>query len=763
MSKQFRIIFISLLFLLNWGEFYAQFTELRGIVLHNNVPVPFANIFIGAKSGISSDSNGYFSFVIPDSSIHFIKISAIGFQTDSFKIDASNAHIQPIIFHLRQSDKNLNTVIISEQSELYRIADSPIPTEIYSAQFFKQNPSASLFEGLSQVNGVKPQINCNICNTGDIHINGLEGPYTLILIDGMPIVSGLSTVYGLNGIPQSLIDRVEIVKGPSSTFYGSEAVGGLINVITKHPENVPRISLESYVSSWAEVNIDVGLKFKLGKKWTSLHGINYFNYQVPFDFNKDGFTDLTLQNRVSAFNKWNMQRKNDRIFQIAFRYVYENRWGGELNWNKKYRGGNQIYGESIYTNRWEFLTQYQFPTSEKIYLQSSANGHYQNSAYGENLFNATQFTNFLQLIWEKKYRNWFFTAGATMRYTYYDDDTGITINTDSTNNPQHIILPGIFTQNEVIIKKQHTLLGGIRFDWNSIHGAIFSPRLNYKWKSKNENSQIRMGIGNGFRVAQVFTEDHMALTGSRKVEFTEALKPEKSWNVQMQFIQKLFSQKGFRLHFDISGFYTYFSNKIIADYDTHPQKVIYNNLNGYAISRGIQTNIDFKHVSGISILLGATVMDVWSFENGIKTRPLFTENFSGNWTISYTIPKVEIKVDYTGTVYSPMRLPLQNELDPRRAYSPWWSVQNIQLSKKFKYEIEIFGGIKNLLNLRPTQGNPFLIAGSLDPFNKQVQYDGSGNALANANNPYGLQFDPTYSYAPNQGIRGYLGLRWQWK
>lgn len=331
MSKQFRIIFISLLFLLNWGEFYAQFTELRGIVLHNNVPVPFANIFIGAKSGISSDSNGYFSFVIPDSSIQFIKISAIGFQTDSFKTDASNTHIQPIKFHLRQSDKNLNTVIISEQSELYRIADSPIPTEIYSAQFFKQNPSASLFEGLSQVNGVKPQINCNICNTGDIHINGLEGPYTLILIDGMPIVSGLSTVYGLNGIPQSLIDRVEIVKGPSSTFYGSEAVGGLINVITKHPENVPRISLESYVSSWAEVNIDVGLKFKLGKKWTSLHGINYFNYQVLFDFNKDGFTDLTLQNRVSAFNKWNMQRKNDRIFQIAFRYVYENRWGGELN------------------------------------------------------------------------------------------------------------------------------------------------------------------------------------------------------------------------------------------------------------------------------------------------------------------------------------------------------------------------------------------------------------------------------------------------
>jgi outer membrane receptor for ferrienterochelin and colicins len=101
---------------------------------------------------------------------------------------------------------------------------SPIPVEVYTPQFFKKNPAPSIFESLQNVNGVRPQINCSVCNTGDIHINGLEGPYTMVTIDGMPIVSSLSTVYGLFGIPSQLMERVEIVKGPASGLYGSEAI-----------------------------------------------------------------------------------------------------------------------------------------------------------------------------------------------------------------------------------------------------------------------------------------------------------------------------------------------------------------------------------------------------------------------------------------------------------------------------------------------------------------------------------------------------------
>src|SRR5690606_28508903 len=116
---------------------------------------------------------------------------------------------------------DLNEVVISGTLKEVIKLDSPVPVEVYTSSFFNANPTPSIFEALQNINGVRPHLNCNICNTGDIHINGLEGPYTMILIDGMPIVSGLSTVYGLSGIPQSLIDRVEIVKGPASMLYGS--------------------------------------------------------------------------------------------------------------------------------------------------------------------------------------------------------------------------------------------------------------------------------------------------------------------------------------------------------------------------------------------------------------------------------------------------------------------------------------------------------------------------------------------------------------
>src|SRR5690606_17189097 len=120
-----------------------------------------------------------------------------------------------------EKESTLNEVVISGTLKEVTKLDSPVPVEVYTSSFFKANPTPSIFDALQNINGVRPHLNCNICNTGDIHINGLEGPYTMILIDGMPIVSGLSTVYGLSGIPQSLIDRVEIVKGPASMLYGS--------------------------------------------------------------------------------------------------------------------------------------------------------------------------------------------------------------------------------------------------------------------------------------------------------------------------------------------------------------------------------------------------------------------------------------------------------------------------------------------------------------------------------------------------------------
>ncbi len=110
-----------------------------------------------------------------------------------------------------------------------------------------------------------------------------------------------------------------------------------------------------------------------------------------------------------------------------------------------------------------------------------------------------------------------------------------------------------------------------------------------------------------------------------------------------------------------------------------------------------------------------------------------------------------------------MRLPLLGDLDPRNEYSPTWSVQNIQATYDGFDNLEIYGGVKNLLNWTPNKGNPFIIARADDPFDENVQFDGNGDVVATADNPYALTFDPAYVYGPNQGIRLFIGLRYNLK
>ncbi|GAA4838569.1 TonB-dependent receptor [Algivirga pacifica] len=758
----------SLLIVLSLGivsTVSAQQGRIQGQVTHAGQPVEFVSVGLkGSKIGTTTGKDGTYVLDHIPVGKYTLQLSSVGYLSIKQTVEVQEEVTLQLNFVLEEDEKQMEEVVVTGTMKPTFVSDSPVKIDVVTSkqlEIFLPTASTSLVENMQLVNGVQEVVACGVCYTNSISINGLPGPYTAVLMDGTPIYGNLASVYGLNGIPNMIVDRFEVIKGPSSTLYGSEAVAGVINIITKDPAEQPLLSLDIMGTSHLESFGNIAIAPKIGKS-SGYIGLNYAYINDFDDANGDGFGDAANMDRYSLFTKWNIYRKSGKKFTLAGKYYYEDRRNGveEYLADRNYRtlrGSDTIYGESIYTNRTELFGTYELNTAPSLKVDFSLSHHDQDSYYGSDHYVAQQQIAFANFLWNTNWKKHDILTGLTARYNAYDDNsvaTEVEQNGQVINQPNNQFIPGIFVQDEWTIRDNFTLLSGLRMDHYNSHGVIFAPRLSTKWKP-SEWTTVRSNFGTGFRIVNLFTEDHAFVTGQREVVIKEELQPEESYNLSLN-INQVYASMGGSGSIDVEAYYTHFTNKIIPDYDT-PGQIIYANSEGYARTMGVGVTVDHNFDFPLAMNLGVNVQrateteqnDAGSWEtNAIPFAP----EWSGVGSINYQWKEKRMVFAYTARVTGVMTLPEVYDLNdqgvpletPRPTRSTPFSLHNIQVSKQFNKGFSFYTGIQNLFNFRQ-EASPLI--GYNDP-----------------NRPIGFSdyFDTSYAYAPNHGRELYLGIKWEY-
>ena len=752
-------LFVLSIFLLVFLRTNAQL-KVEGYVMDlQNEPLVGATIrFLDKTIGTITDTQGYFNLDLPSEQQLPVNIEArfIGFKPSQIQIDHIN---QPIKFMLEENALGLNELIVTGSYQPTFIKDSPVKVDVITSGYlntYLPAPSSGLIQNIAMTNGVQEVVSCGVCYTNNISINGLPGQYTAILMDGTPIYGNLASVYGLNGISNLIIDRIEIIKGPNSTLYGSEAMAGVINIITKRPEDQPMAAVDLMYTNHHESFGNLATSWKAGNNAYGMLGINFAHNQHFEDENQDGFGDIINMDRLSIFNKWQLEFKGDNKLSIAAKLLYEDRRNGVESFlvndsYKSLRGSSEIYGESIYTYRAEVFGTYE-SSIEGLSIDYSWSNHRQDSYYGADQYLADQQIVFSNVRYNRLIGNHGVTLGMTQRWQLYDDNTVATeqmVAGNLENRPDHQYIPGVFAQDEWRLSPALNLLLGTRIDHYESHGLITSPRVNAKW-SPNDWNKFRFNFGTGFKIVNLFTEDHAFVTGQREVIITEQIKPERSINYGLNYnlIFNLWNSQG---SLDVDTYFTRFSNKIYPDY-SQSGYIIYDNSDGQAISKGISMSVNQDFNIPLQMTIAGTIASVTeSTPEGrrwVEYAPRWTSMFNAN----YQLKKWSTKIAYSSNYIGKMALPevfdiMQNgEISevPRPVFSAPFSLHNIQITKQFG-EFALYMGINNLLGYTPDYSP---LVGFNDP-----------NSLPG----FSPNFDTSYAYAPLEGREFFVGFNWSVK
>lgn len=523
-------------------------TSIKGRITSANEPIAFAPVGLeGTSYGTVTDIEGNFEIDDVPSGNYTLKASAVGFRSFSQKLDVTTGQSPSLDIILTEDLLNLETVVVSgTRYELDR-ANSPVVVGVLNNKLFSATQSIAISDGLNFQPGVRVETNCQNCGFTQVRLNGLEGAYSQILINSRAVFSALNSVYGLDQIPTNIVERVEVVRSGGSALYGSNAIAGTINIITKDPvENIWEIRSNTALIDGDALDQTYNFNGSVvNESLTS--GVTFYGMsrrRDSYDANGDGFTELVdLENTVLGAKAFFKPGENSKI-SLDFSALEEYRRGGnllelaphftditeELDHNTFFGGLNYEQWSKDERNKFSFYASVQRTERDSYYGGLGGGRTAEDSLLAINAYGLTEDQAIVAGVQYNRYfdNNSVLTLGIeNQAYDTQDEIAGYGRLVD-----QKVNTTGFFAQHEWKVNDRFTALIGGRFDVSNVDGfysvvgeqrtsdvnlGVFSPRATLLYQI-NDHLQFRGGYARGFRAPQAFNEDlHISSAGGDQV------------------------------------------------------------------------------------------------------------------------------------------------------------------------------------------------------------------------------------------------------
>lgn len=691
--------------------------------------IPYATIrIVGTTIGVSTDISGHYFLKNLENGDVEVEASCIGYIPQRLKAKIRKDKTLELNFNLREDVLQLEQVVVTGNRNEVKRRNTSSLINILGSQTLEIVTATSVADGLSYQPGVRVENNCQNCGFSQVRINGLDGHYSQILMNSRPVFSALTGVYGLEQIPANMIERIEVMRGGGSALFGSSAIGGTINIITKDPiVNGGEVSNTTTLigcTGAVDNNTTFNASLVNDNNKMGLFIFGQYRSRDGYDDDDDGFTELTKLKTQTIGTRAFFRTSDISKLTLEYRGTHEYRRGGDNIQKPAHeamiaeQADHSINGGDINFNIWssDYSNKFNIFTS----LQDTRRDSYYGSGKDPNAYGRTH--DFVVMGGAQYTRTWKkllfmpaeLVAGVEYTHNYLNDiidgyDRDVTQKTD--------VYSG-YLQNEWRNDMWGFLVGAHLDKHSMISNVIVSPRVNVRY-NPTKDVNFRATFSTGFRAPQIYDEDlHVDIAGGERIVTVLAsdLKEERSnsFSVSGDFYHTFGSVQA---NFLIEGFYTtlndVFAFRELEEKDEFGNSVLERYNGSDATVMGLTLEGKLAFTKNFTFQAGMTMQrsrykeaESWSEDpNVAPTKHMFrTPDMYGYITAKYSPIKplsFSLSGTFTGPMYVQHLVGSGTDID-EIVRTPTFADINLKASYDFKLfnyaTMELSAGVMNIFN-----------------------------------------------------------------